>query len=1140
MTYGRKGIEAWAVAAAAACAAVAPAASVAGSSLGDLSGPWQLLVDDYVIASKSGLVRTYHAFEKYAGNPVLVADQPWEGTIVYIYGTVLPNEAGNGYRMWYHTMRITADDGCNILYATSSDGIHWYKPSLGIRSWNGSTANNMFFTRPHASGLTSVIHSPWDPDPARRYKLMSVYGGGYYGAWSSDGIHVTDVPNNPVVTQGSDGGQFRWDPHTQQYVGYVKNGAVVSGLSRRAVARTTTTDFQYWPAPRLIMAPDDFDDRWAPAGTLQRTHFYGLSAFAYESMYVGLLWIFRATDVDGYYIGPVFAEVVTSHDGIHWLREEGERPPILPLGPSGAWDDGQLYTAIAPVREGDTLKLYYGACNEVHGTAIKKTTCSIGLATLRKDGFASLDAGATTGTLTTKRLIGAAGPLHVNYTTAGGWLKVEVLDENGNIVPGYSQADCTALLAGGVDQIVTWGPRTELPAGITPLRLRFLLQNASLYSFHAGDLVQPLDDPAPPLGCLYTFEKNCEQAANDKLADDGRQDILFRGAVGVDEDPAKAAFGTRSVVFGCDGSSVNALELGGTSNLGTQFTLAAFIKSADNRHAPLFSSHLAGGAFRTSELLFDFDPTGAAIGGLRLVCKGIETISSPVAFADGNYHHLAVTYFDGDVRFYLDGAEIGQAFLPGGMPVSMSRNLQVGQNVNPIDDERFVGHLDDILVLGRALSDAEVLSLSTYGAQAFFGLGGIPADLDDDNDVDLADFTMLQACFNGPNQPPRCAGSVVPRPCTAAPSAPPPVPAAPIAFGEKWDAYAVGTADPNYAARWAVLAGAGRYEIQNTDPVYSSPNSLKVAKLAALGITHNLTPELQAAVPGATEVIGTSDHPLDLWYSVWMNTDGSATKLDRADIFVELSKGDVHAPAANSAVVLPVIAFGMTYGLHGASFHPRFFDGKNWLLVSSVSAGTLWNRFHVQIRGTDVLLEGQSGAGGSATMPRSYTGGFDRITVRTVSNDGQRRSFDDISLSNGAVVAPCANPPAVASITPDSGRSGEVRSGVMVAGANFAIGQTGVSLVRAGFADIVATGVNVAADGRSLVCDLDLTGAAPGAWDVVVSTPYCPAGTLAGAFTVKPPAPRGDADLDGDGDVDLGDFTVFQRCFNGPNRPPKC
>ncbi|MBN1492189.1 MAG: hypothetical protein JXA69_19915, partial [Phycisphaerae bacterium] len=27
-------------------------------------------------------------------------------------------------------------------------------------------------------------------------------------------------------------------------------------------------------------------------------------------------------------------------------------------------------------------------------------------------------------------------------------------------------------------------------------------------------------------------------------------------------------------------------------------------------------------------------------------------------------------------------------------------------------------------------------------------------------------------------------------------------------------------------------------------------------------------------------------------------------------------------------------------------------------------------------------------------------------------------------------------------------------------------------------------------------------------------------------------------DLDGDGDVDMTDFGVFQACFNGPNRPP--
>jgi len=30
------------------------------------------------------------------------------------------------------------------------------------------------------------------------------------------------------------------------------------------------------------------------------------------------------------------------------------------------------------------------------------------------------------------------------------------------------------------------------------------------------------------------------------------------------------------------------------------------------------------------------------------------------------------------------------------------------------------------------------------------------------------------------------------------------------------------------------------------------------------------------------------------------------------------------------------------------------------------------------------------------------------------------------------------------------------------------------------------------------------------------------------------------SDLDGDVDVDVADFARFQGCFNGPNRPPKC
>ena len=476
----------------------------AAASIDDLTGPWQLLVDDYPVLTKSNVVRAYHPFQKHAGNPVMVPDQPWEQPLVYLYGTVLPNETRTGYRMWYHFLRTNNASNCtnwsNEAYATSTNGINWVKAPLYIRSTCGSSSNNMYYTRTSGGGMTSVIQTPWEPDPAQRYKFMNYDSGGFYAAWSPDGLHLTDAPNNPVFTGGGDVGQFSWDPHSQIYRGYVKNAWYDwNGRKRRAVALTTTTNITSWPQESLVLWPDPYDDRWIIPGSVQRTHFYGLSAFAYESMYIGLLWIFRATETDGsdpgYLIGPCFVELISSHDGVHWTREEPDRPPILPLGAAGAWDDGMVFTARAPVVEGDTLKLWYGGFDQVHGTALTKTKGAIGLATLRKDGFASLDAGATAGTILTKPLIATGGTLQVNCATSGGWLKVEVLDGSGSVLPGYSQADCVPLTGNSLTQAVAWTGHATLPAGASNISLRFILQNASLYSFMAGPASAVVDVP---------------------------------------------------------------------------------------------------------------------------------------------------------------------------------------------------------------------------------------------------------------------------------------------------------------------------------------------------------------------------------------------------------------------------------------------------------------------------------------------------------------------------------------------------------------------------------------------------------------------------------------------------------------------
>ena len=1113
--------------------------AVAAVGLSDLTGPWQLFVDDIAVASKVGVTRTYHPFQKYAGNPVMVADKPWEGSNIYIYGTTLPNESGPGYRMWYHSLNFSlpSADRVNANYATSLDGITWTKPELGIISFNGSKANNMFID---PGNCPSVMHTPWDTSIQRPYKLMR--GGPwrrFSGAYSPDALHWTEDPNALCPT-ASDHCTFAWDPHRQKYMGFPKVFATVNGVSRRSTGVWATSDFNDWPSgTNLILAPDSWDDRWVPAGSGQNTQFYGMCGFAYESMYVGFLWVFRVTgQISAADDGPIFIEIVTSHDGTHWFRQEGDRPPILPLGPSGAWDDGMVFTAIQPLVEGDTLRLYYGGFDGTHAEE-SAWSAAIGMATLRKDGFASLDAGATPGTITTKRIDGAGGPLHVNCSVVtGGSFKVEVLNANGSVVPGYSAAECDPIQGDHVDQVVTWGAQTELPATVNPIRLRFLMQDASLYSFMPGEAAELWSEVATPtLAVLYDFEGETGQAAHDKVVADGTQNPVFQGDVRISTDPAFAAFGDHSAAFGYGTSTPNMLTVPATSNLGVNFTLAAMVNSATGEYARIFSTpSVVWGTSVASGLALDFDPSGVVVPGLRLTCKGMQISSSSLSLAPGQYHHVAVTYNDGRVYLYLDGTSVGNGYVSRGDPVLLPGDLRVGADATSAADAPFIGYVDDIVLTGRTLSAAEIASLAQGGASAFYGVARAPADFDGDGDVDAADLAVFQGCASGPNVPPACQGTAGTQQSTALLAVPDlqqteaATSIVSVNFLENWDSYAAGYTDPAYVARWPVVLGTARYRINSACPS-SAPNNLRAGSGDSCAISHDLVPDLQALLAGALEVVGTDAAPLTLSYNACLQ--GS---LPYADVIIELSKGEVHAPGTNSATVLPVLAFGMASAIHAPSAQPWFFDGQYWQSTNVLKTTVDPNVLAMQIRGNTVRL---TGAAGSVVRSRAYKGGFDRITIRSQLNTVVGRLLDDIKLTGGQVIAACTAPPIVTSIIPATGRNDE-RISMRIEGSGFPAGLTQVKLAKAGQPDIVASQVNVAADERSLTCTLalDLWAATTGAWDVRVSTPSCPDTVVAGAFTVTPSTPDVAADLDHDGDVDQSDFAILQRCYSGESNPP--
>ena len=72
----------------------------------------------------------------------------------------------------------------------------------------------------------------------------------------------------------------------------------------------------------------------------------------------------------------------------------------------------------------------------------------------------------------------------LNVQAPNGAVAVEILDETGDPVPGYRKADCSVFQGDAIRHAVVWRgqPNVSQPAG-KPLRLRFHLKNAKLYSF---------------------------------------------------------------------------------------------------------------------------------------------------------------------------------------------------------------------------------------------------------------------------------------------------------------------------------------------------------------------------------------------------------------------------------------------------------------------------------------------------------------------------------------------------------------------------------------------------------------------------------------------------------------------------------
>jgi hypothetical protein len=140
---------------------------------------------------------------------------------------------------------------------------------------------------------------------------------------------------------------------------------------------------------------------------------------------------------------------------------------------------------------GDKLYFYYTA---FQGDERKKSTAeqwsgmyanaSTGLAVLRRDGFASMEAGGEERMLFTRPLRFSGKFLFLNIESHKGSVHVAVCSEDGEPIPGYSREECLAITTDSTKLRVRWKDHENLDAlKGKNVRFKFYLFNAAIYSF---------------------------------------------------------------------------------------------------------------------------------------------------------------------------------------------------------------------------------------------------------------------------------------------------------------------------------------------------------------------------------------------------------------------------------------------------------------------------------------------------------------------------------------------------------------------------------------------------------------------------------------------------------------------------------
>ena len=483
----------------------------------------EMFLDNHMIEVSPSVSRRLHPAHKHLLNPVVHRDRWWERNQLAPTATMY-DEEDKLFKMW---MRCGSDSktgyvgghGAFMTYLTSTDGVHWEKPELGVMDFAGRRDHSVVFTGDASESLPpqglkgmllSVIKHPHPRDKSEKFIAMAyrMKNRGAYICTSPDGVHWSCARSPFWKTQldfaswGDDAQmQMLYDKVKQKWVVYRRiipeEGERMVGIEAdrdlkpvdryyRVYGYAESDDLQEWKSfqPMLSMDADDPHD----------TELYYFTAYNYEQVYIGYMSVFHLNHPQQ----AIDVQLATSRDGLNWTRVcRGEA--FIPAGSLGYFDlMAHGGSQPEPIIVDDTVYFYYTACSHGHNARvdINKGHRSVpALATFKRDRFASLESGDPGPCrLVTKPFTVRHAKLFLNAATwENGSIRVEALTRDWRPIPGFTESQAFSLQGDALNHPVRWKDDPDLGKLLgTEIRLKFHMTRSRIHAMTLSDEAREL------------------------------------------------------------------------------------------------------------------------------------------------------------------------------------------------------------------------------------------------------------------------------------------------------------------------------------------------------------------------------------------------------------------------------------------------------------------------------------------------------------------------------------------------------------------------------------------------------------------------------------------------------------------------